>query len=66
MPEAYLQAANGQEAELEVTLCEPDDGSFVLHLNDSAFGLLVDQDCWVRFVPDLPKLNDNVSWRTPR
>lgn len=61
--EAYLQTASGDEAQLEVTRCDPDDGTFVVHLTDEAFGLWVlsDDDCWLRIVPaetDLQILNE--------
>lgn len=64
--EAYLQTANGLEAELEVTKCDPDDGTFVVHLTDAAFGLLADDDCWLRIVPAQTETEQEVSWRTPR
>lgn len=60
-PEAYVQTANGAEAELLVTRCDPDDGTFVIHITDEAFELIFGDDCWLRIVPaqtDLEILNE--------
>lgn len=44
-PHVYLQDGDGQDVELTVTSCDPDDGTYCAHLPNGQ---------WVRICPDSP------------